>query len=363
MSQISQRQLASMIILFEIGSSPLFLLASEAKHDAWISVIIAMLCGLAILALFNLPIQKQEPDKDLVEISRLYLGPFFGYTVSIAFAAYFLYASMRNVREFGDLTIMYLLPGTPISVIMFVLVFTSGYAIYKGVEVFFRVAEFLLPLVLIVYFLMYLAFVTTGLFNLERLMPVLEKGLKPVISAGIPEVISFPFGEVSVFLMYWKYMENKDRMTSVSLTAYCLAGVFITLSTVVLIAVLGPLAGIGGIPMMMAASMVQITRFIERMDPLVILLLYTGVIMKQTAYYFGTVLAVSSMTRIPYRRLVIPVGMLLYAISFIYRSLMQHVWIGFQYNIKYQFPIFTIYLPIVLWLVMKIRGKQEKAIK
>jgi spore germination protein KB len=361
MVRISKRQLASMIILFEIGSSPLFLLASEAKQDAWIAVACAMLGGLAILVFINLPIQMREPDKNLVEISRLYLGTVLGYMLSGAFAVYFLYASMRNVREFGDLTILYLLPNTPLSVIMLILVATSCYAIYKGVEVFFRVAEFLLPVVLGIYFLLFTFFIMTGMFKLERLMPVLNNGILPVVDAGIPEYISFPFGEVSLFLMFWKYTDDKERLVPVSSIAYGFAGIFIISTTVILVAVLGPIAGAGGIPMMQAASLVHIARVLERMDPLVGLLLYTGVIMKQTAYFFGAVLAVSTMTGITYRRLVIPMAIVLYSISFGYRSLMQHVWIGFDWNMKYHFPFFTIYFPILLWLVMKIRGKPDKA--
>lgn len=361
MVQISKLQLASMIILFEIGSSPLFLLAGEAKRDAWIAVTVAMLSGLAILAFINLPIQKQEPDKDLVEISRQYMGFIPGTLFSLAFAVYFLYASMRNVREFGDLTILYLLPGTPLSIIMLVLVAISGYAISKGVEVFFRVAEYLLPMVLVLYFLMFAAFVGTGLFKPERLFPLFAEGVRPVLEAGLPEVISFPFGEISLFLMFWKYMKQKERLVSVSIVSYILAGIFIILSTVVLIAVLGPLAGTGGIPMMLAASLVQIARVVERMDPLVALLLFTGVIMKQTAYYLGAVLAVSGMTRYPYRVTVLMLGMLLYAISFVYPSHMMQIWVGFEHNTKYHFPFFTIIFPILLWLVMKIRGRRQSA--
>ncbi|WP_438447841.1 GerAB/ArcD/ProY family transporter [Gorillibacterium sp. sgz5001074] len=359
MVRISKRQLASMIILFEVGSSPLFLLASEAKQDAWIAVSMAMLAGLALLRFVFLAIQKQEPDRNLVEISRRYMGPYLGYVFSGAFVLYFMYSSMRNVREFGDLTILYLLPGTPLGFIMFVLVFTTSYAVYKGVEVLFRVSEFLLPLVFLIYFLLFAAFAVTGLFKLERLLPVLNQDLLTIADAGLPEVISFPFGEVAVFLMFWKYSSDKKRLVSVSVLAYVLAGVFLVGTTVVLIAVLGPLAGTGGIPMMLAASMIELSRVVERMDPLVVLLLYTGVIMKQTLYFFGAVLAVSTMTRIPWRRLVFPMGVMLYLSSFAFRSLMQHVWVGFKLNTKYHFPIFTILLPIVLWLVMRIRGKPK----
>lgn len=357
MTRISNRQLASMIILFEIGSSPLFLLASSAKQDAWISIALALLSGLVILIWINLSIQRQEPDSNLVEICRRYMGPYLGLAVSVAFAAYYLYSSMRNVREFGDLTILYLLPGTPLWLIMLILVLTSCYAVYKGVEVLFRVAEFLLPWVFLIYSLLFLSFIVMGLIRPERLLPVMSSGFLKVVDAGIPELISFPFGEIALFLMFWKYMKYRERMVRVSVIAYCMAGLFLVTTTAILLSVLGPLAGIGGIPMMLAASLVHFPRFVERMDPLVVLLLYTGVIMKQTAYFLGALLAVSTMTRIPYRRLILPMGLLLYASSFTSRSYMQHVWLGLELNTRYYYPYFTIYLPVGIWAVMKIRGK------
>lgn len=358
MVRASSLQLFALIVLFEIGSSPLFLLAGEAKQDAWIAVAVAMLCGLGILLFILLPIQRQEPGKNLVEICQLYLGTVPGRLLAGVFVVYYMYSSMRNVREMGDLTLLYLLPNTPLSVVMLIMVSITAYVAYKGVEVFFRVAEYLLPLVVVVYAMMFGAFAYTGLMKLERLTPVLHKSFFSVAAEGIPEVISFPFGEVAVFLMFWKYLSNRERLVPISAAAYCLAGIFITWTTVLLIAVLGPLAGVGGIPMMMAASLVHISRFLERMDPLVALLLFTGVIMKQTTYFLAAVLALSTMTGMTVRRLVFPLAALLYVISFSYRSLMQHVWVGFAYDIKYHFPYTTIYLPVFLWLIMKIRRKK-----
>lgn len=357
MERISKHQLAAMIILFQIGSSPLFLLAGEAKRDAWIAIIIAMVCGLMLLAFVTLPIQRQEPNHNLIEILHMYFGKVLGTGIAAVYVIYFIYSSIRNVREFGDLMGSYLLPETPLSMIMLMLMLVSSYAVFKGVEVFFRVAEFLLPLIAMIYILLFSLILMVGLIHFDRLLPVLEEGIRPVIAAALPEVVSFPFGEMVLFLMYWKYLNDKRELPKITLTFYCSAGVFLVVTNMIIVASLGPLADVGGIPLMLSTSMIQIS-IIERMDPFVALLLFLGVLIKQAAYYLAASLALANIFQVPHRYMIIPAGAAIYFGSFLFRSLMQQIWFGFEYNIKYHFPIFQIVIPLVVLAVMKIRGKQ-----
>jgi spore germination protein KB len=358
--RISLYQLAATIILFQVGSSPLFLLASEAKQDAWISVFIAMVCGLGLLTFITLEIQRLEPEKNLIEILTDYFGKIVGLILSWSYVIYFIYKSVRNVREFGDLTIEYLLPESPLQVICGILMLVSGYAVFKGVEVFFRVSEFLLPFIAFLYAALFLILMFAGVVQSNQLLPVLQEGIRPAVSAALPEVISFPFGEMVLFLMFWSYAKENRAMTKTTLKAYCLAGLFLVFTNAFIIAAIGPaLAGAGGIPLMLAASLADISRVIERMDPFVAILLFTGVLIKQTAYYMGATLALASIFKTSPRRMLLPAGAAIYTGSMMFRSLMQHVWFGFEYNIKYHFPIFQIVLPILLLIVMKLRSKKQ----
>lgn len=49
MENISQSQLATLIIMFQLGSSPLILLGKEAGADAWLAVLLAMGIGFLLL--------------------------------------------------------------------------------------------------------------------------------------------------------------------------------------------------------------------------------------------------------------------------------------------------------------------------
>ncbi|MGP0583962.1 GerAB/ArcD/ProY family transporter [Paenibacillus timonensis] len=350
--KISAGQLASIVILFQIGSSSLFLLASEAKHDAWISVAIAMVLGMGILIFVTMPIQSRAPHLDLIEILTRYFGKYLGFTVGLAYVGYFIYKSVRNVREFGDLVILYLLPGTPLDVVMIVLLAVGAYAIIQGIEVFFRVGQLVLPWLLLIYLLLFGLLIVSGLVNLKQLLPLIEQGWMPIWNAAVPEVISFPFGEMIVFLIFWKHVTQFNDFKKFTLISYTFSGLFIVLTNVLIIAVLGDLSGAYIIPFMFGTSLIEIGGILERMDPFVSLLLFGGVFFKQATYYLAAVLAAAQLFKVKRQVVVVPIGIAIFAGARMFKSYMEQIQLGFEYNLKFHFPIFQIVLPILLLLVL-----------
>ncbi|MFC5470756.1 GerAB/ArcD/ProY family transporter [Cohnella suwonensis] len=361
MERISQSQLAAMIILFQIGSSPLFLLASPAGSDAWISVFIGVLCGMIFLLLVTLPIHRMAPDKNLMEIFDRTFGKAAGGIFGIAYIVYFSYEAIRNVREFGDLMIMYLLPHTPLWIIMFILLVVAGYAVHQGVEVFARIAEIILPFIMLMYLGLFVMIYGTGIFDLHRLQPVLGNGFKKVLSAAIPGVISFPFGQMVLFLMFWKYASPSAKTTKVTLGSFLFAGTFITVTNIFIIASLGAMSEFSIIPLLQVVNLVKFANFVERLDPIVALLLFTGVFMKMTAYFFGTALVSSQLFKKDRRKTIVPVGVLILIGSLMFRSYIQHIWIGFEKNVNIHFPIVQILIPTLLLLAMLIRNRLRRS--
>ncbi|WP_018752517.1 GerAB/ArcD/ProY family transporter [Paenibacillus sanguinis] len=352
--KVSAGQLASIIILFQIGSSSLFLLASDAKHDAWISVLIAMLMGLAMLVFVTMPIQAKAPQASLIEILNRYFGKYLGFILGLSFIGYFIYKSVRNVREFGDLVILYMLPRSSLDTIMLVLMCVGAYAIFHGLEVFFRVGQLVLPWLLLIYIVLFAFLFASGLVDFRRLLPVLEEGWKPVWDAAIPEVISFPFGEMVVFLMFWKHLGPFNKFKKFSMISYICSGLFIVVTNILIITVLGDISGAYVIPFMFSTSLIQVGGFLERMDPFVSLLLFGGVFFKQATYYFAAVLGTSELFKVKYRTMVIPVGAAIFFGARLFRSYIEQIRVGFDYNLKLHFPIFQIVLPVILVLVMMI---------
>ena len=64
---VTLRQMATMVILFLIGSSSLFLLGGTAERDAWMSVAVGVLAGFVVISLVTL----QSAAADVVRLAIL----------------------------------------------------------------------------------------------------------------------------------------------------------------------------------------------------------------------------------------------------------------------------------------------------
>jgi spore germination protein KB len=188
----------------------------------------------------------------------------------------------------------------------------------------------------------------------ENLFPVLENGLLPVIRAGIPE-LSFPFSELFMFLMYFKYLQNKKRVKKMTIGAYLFSGVFIIFTNIVILSVLGPLSFVSVIPLLSSIRLIEIGGIIERMDPMFVLVLFTSVFIKMTVYYLAAVLALSQLLKKDFRKMILPIGSIIFAGSFITENYTLQIWIGTEIVNIYIMPIVYVLIPILLIILIYVR--------
>ncbi|MCZ8512862.1 GerAB/ArcD/ProY family transporter [Paenibacillus filicis] len=357
--RISKHQLAMMIVLFEIGSTPLFMLGMKAKQDAWLAMSAAAIIGLLLLLLF-LGLQKKERLLSLFGMLRKYFGRRFGSFLGWSYVVYFGYESMRNVRDFGELMNLSLLSETPKYAIMSIIVVISMYGLMKGLEVFFRLPEILVPLVFFSYAGLILLFAVAELVHFQRLSPVLEQGIGPVLQAAFPEIVSFPFGQMVIFLLFWRLVQESESIGKTTVCSYLSVAAFLIFMNALNLAVLGPaLAGVSSFPFLQSVQLISVAEVFERMDVLMALLIFNGLLIKMMAFHLCAAMGIAELTSIPYQRWVIPVGLVIFATSFLEPSYTVHIWVGLVISVKI-FTIFQIVIPVLLYTVMGIHGLYKK---
>ena len=361
MERISKYQLGSMIILFQIGSTPLFELGIKANQDAWLVVVTSMLLGLMLLFLF-LAIQRREPEKNLSQLLTQYFGSFVGKFLLLLYALLFTYEAMRNVRDFGDLSLFTILPHGPISVIMIIMMTLSIYSVYKGIEVFFRFAEFIVIGVLLFYLILIIMPFISGIVHWDRLLPILENGIQPVLKNSLLRDLWMPFGQMVVFLMFWSYLNEKKEMTRTSIQAFFVSGMVILLSNIINLIVLGPkLIKSSTVPLLQSVQLIEIAEIFERFDALVILLFYAGIFIKATLWYLAALLGLSQLFSIDYRRFAIPVGAIIYITSLLPSSWQSHLEIGHYVADRLHInQVFIAIIPALLYMMMLIKPSKKK---
>lgn len=350
MQQIGKGQLAVLVILFLIGSTPLFELGISAKQDSWLAMLMAAAVGLCCTALY-LTLQRRAPGAGFAELFKMHFGTYVGGFFASVQSLWFAYESMRNVRDFGELTSTALLHLTPKWIVMLLVTLAAAYTVSKGVEVFARVVQLLFPVTAISYAFIVMLLFFSGLVRLDNIMPMLADGFAPVAKAAFPDLLAFPFAETLVLLAYWNFVKERKGIARSTLWAQAGVSLFLVFMNLLILCVLGPeLAEITALPLLHVAQLVRLANFLERLDIIVTLLLFIGLYVKITALYLASVLMATSITRLPYRYCVLPMGALIYAASFLEPNNTYHLWIGLNLSLKIVL-IFQIALPLLMLAV------------
>ncbi|RCW50059.1 GerAB/ArcD/ProY family transporter [Paenibacillus prosopidis] len=357
MQQIGKNQLSILIIVFLIGSTPLFELGIKAKHDAWLAMILAAAAGL-LLTVMYVHLQRRAPEAELAELYKMHFGRWIGGGIGLLYAVWFAYESMRNVRDVGELTMMALLTLTPKWIVMLLIISAAAYTVSKGLEVFVRVVQLLFPIVAASYFFIILLLFIARLPDPQHLLPILENGLAPVVKAAFPDLLSFPFGQMVIFLVFWKHVSEKKIIGRASYWSMIGVSAFLVFMNMLVMCVLGPeLSAITALPLLEVVQLIRLANFLERLDVVVTLLLFIGLYVKMTALYMASVFTLNSVTGIAYRYCVMPIGAVIYASSFLEPNNTYHIWIGLDITLKIV-PLFQVVLPFLM-LVVGVRKRYK----
>jgi len=355
MFKIDKFELLTLTILFEIGSTTLFALGfNHAKQDAWISILIALVLGWGILWGYT-RIQLTYPDKDLGMIIVTVCGKWIGRPLALLYAIYFFYVSSFNFWEFGDLMVSSILRGTPLEIILIINLVIVLYAIFLGIEVIARAGLLLIPYFLFFLLLVFFLIFTLGNIDLNQMKPVLENGIIPVLQ-GAYEVINVPYGEMVVFLVYWKYMNNKQKILKTSIIGVSISGIMLCISIIVIISGLG----INRVPMA-TFPLLNVTSNIKMIDALVVIAIFIGGFFKITLHLYASVLLIQSLfkkIRLPW--IIMFNGLCLYFFSiFYFESTLFHRWVGFNVFNPYISSGFQIIIPSLLGLIIWIQSSEK----
>ncbi|AIQ62771.1 hypothetical protein PSTEL_06320 [Paenibacillus stellifer] len=343
-----------MIIMFEIGSVPLFHLGAKAKQNSWLAVAVGAAAGLVLLLLF-LYLQKRLPESKLTGILRYGFGRIAGCVIGTLYSCYFAYESMRNVRDIGEMTAMTLLRTTPLFITMLIFILIACYATWKGAEIIFRLPEILLPNLMFCYLLLIFLFFALQRADIRWLTPVAEDGLLPIMRAALPDLISFPFGQMIVFLMVWPLWNGNGVPVRNTLWAYAGVSLFLVFMNALNVTVLGPsLAANSILPVLESVRTLAELKFIERLDILVAIMIFVGLMIKILLFFYCAVEIMANLTRVSVKWWIFIWGALIYASSFLERNFTQHIAIGLGPSLKVDI-LFQIVIPVVLAVSIALR--------
>ncbi|CUH97272.1 putative membrane protein [Propionispora sp. 2/2-37] len=359
--QISNYQLFCLLVMHSLGSSTLFALGIRAKQDAWLVVLSGLVLGFGILWLHT-EIQKNYPHNNLTEINTILFGKLLGGFITIAFAGYFTWVSILNFSEFAELIAITTLHDTPILAIQITFMLVIIYLTLQGIEVLARMSELLMPLVMFSLILIFILIIVSGNVNLKEMLPMLAKGIMPVFKEVFPTFSTFPYGEDVVFLMFYCYANEPRLIRKYAFAAIFMLGTSLVISTILIVCVLGVnLTAASTIPLIEVVKMINIGSIITNIDAIAVIVIFIGGLYKAMLFFYGAVLALSTLFKVKKELLVIAMGIFLVWLNLtIIPNFVFHRFIGISFGNSYIHEIYTIYLPALILITTWLRKLKQK---
>ena len=359
--EISALQLFYVIMGFEIGNAMIFGVGADAKQDAWLSILISMLCGLVLVWVYT-KLSDCYPGDTLVQMIPKIIGKYLSYPLIIVYIVYFTYLASRSCRDFGELVFSTILNQTPMFITIGSFMVVMIYCLRGGVASLGQMGEIVFPVYILVLVVIWLLCFSIEGFNFKNITPVLGEGIKPVLRAAFPAVLTFPFGETVIMTMFLPVLHSNSKVHAkkVGIAVILGGGILLIANSLMIISALGPEIYIREFfPLYVATRLISIADFFERFESLVILMMVAGVFFKVGGWTYGASMAISQLFKLESNdSILIPLGAIITFLSLIIATnFVEHIERGFEPFMLYVHVPLEIVVPILLLCIAYIRKK------
>lgn len=353
--KISCAQTVYLLINLVGATSFVFLPAITAQiagRDSWLTPLVATLPGI-YLALVLSALGKKFPGRTIIQYLQAVLGSWPGRIVGVLYIFFFLHTNGVIVREFGELLVTLALPRTPLMVFHILLLLLCAWTVRGGLEVLARIMELTVPGIIVLFLVT--GALNAGDFEFANLLPFLEHGASPVILASL-DPIGWR-GEIILLAMFLPYLARPGEGGRCAIIAVIVIGLILIADAVTNISVFGSTVARMTFPTYSLFRQISIANILERLESLLIAINVIGMYGKVALFYYATVLGAAQLANLKdYRPLVLPVGVILAALSMGVAANSQEVvgyivegWPPFSFTFEYL-------IPSVVLAVAAVRG-------
>ncbi|MDD2621264.1 MAG: endospore germination permease [Syntrophomonadaceae bacterium] len=358
-SMISSKQLIFIIIGAQIATG-LFSLpritAEKAGTDAWIAILLGAVFPLASIFLIE-RWARIRPDLGFVAMLQFTLGKPLGYLSGLIFVVYVVFLQSIAIRIFSEITSIYLLPRTPLPMIVFLVMTGVVYVANKGARVIGRLNELIFYILLI---LLGTLFFPLSEGDYTNLLPVGQAGWAAIGQASLATAIVFSGTEV--LLVFYFLVTRKEEVLKAGFTAVGLTtGIYLMVSIIALLiygadrlqSILWP-----GFTLL---SIIQVP-VVQRPDYFFLALWMVMGIRPTINMGFAAAFSLSELFNIDrskyFHLLIIGIATAIYALALVPGNLFD----AFQWSeyAGYLFLIIGLAFPLMLWLVALLRGTKVR---
>ena len=331
--------------------------SSVTGIDSWAMAFTGALVHLPML-LGYIALARWFPGKSLFEINEALFGPVLGRVFSAIYLYFFLTLSALNSLDASYFVVDYMMPGTPLALILIIFLVACAYAVRKGLESFMRLTPvFSVLAVVIVLFNFMLVSKDT---NVSYLFPMFQQPLMKYVQ-GTHVTSTIPFGESIVFLMITPSLGREMRPGRPLLWALLLSALFMAGIIFRDVICLGPLINYVSLPSFEAVRMINLANVVTRIESLYAILNVSLLYIKLCILLYACASGIQQMTRLKqYKSLALVVSAFacVYGLT-VYDSMIKHGYSG-SFVAPFLWLIFEYLLPCVALLAAAVRRRRER---
>lgn len=285
-----------------------------AQTAAWLAVLIASLAGGLLFYWSLVPLLKQHPGKNIVEIGEELAGPVINSFFCLGYLLFFLVLTALVLRQFSERVITSFVEEMPISFAVFS--FAAGMVIvtYLGLEAIARTARVFAPILLLMF-----------LFLIVSTIPYWEyQHIYPLLGAGAPALASTSLLKTGLLseifiLAVLNHALPERRLAVIAMASLSISAFFLVIGVLAVLMVF-PFTVFAELtlPTFELAKMIYLGRFLQRLETLFVPVWAFGGLIKLTVGLYSAAFIAAAMLKLPYYRPLIPaLTVIIIALAFI----------------------------------------------
>lgn len=214
---ISSIQLKGLIVSSVIGVGILTLpntLSNISGKDGWMIILLTGVLMIPFIVMIN-QILKKDINMDFFQIGRESLGKALFNILMVIFATHLTVSTAFVSRYLAELIKAFLLPATPIWVIVFMLLLPVIYISLYEIEVLTRIGYLIYPI--IVGFVILLIFISSPTAKISNVLPIFKSSYKNIPKGVLESTFSFTGFEIMIFAL--PYVKDREETVKSSIKA------------------------------------------------------------------------------------------------------------------------------------------------
>lgn len=349
--KISNFQLYCMLVIL---TAPIAVLEQPhrmvhiAQNDGWLIFLLTLLPGLLIALMFNYIINKSSQPFPLMLEEHLGIIP--GKILGTLYIFIFLLTCAFNLRVFIEFMKMIVLPATPISIFIGVILFLGFISIKMGLQSLARSSEIILWLGLTFTILITMAACASN-FNPERIYPIARMDFK-TLGLGLL-VASSIIGKMMPVLSLAFFLPKKKSALMIMFKVVFTYISVIALVTYAVIVTLGTYPARAYVfPTFNMIRLAHIGDFVQNLDIVFIAIWIMGIFGAVTiSWFMGCFTAQLVFHLQDYRFIAAPSAMIIGVLSIIIGANNLQVVLFSLFAVPVLFIVFLLLVPLLLFII------------